>query len=70
MDCRPNQTNTRRRHRRNTLVLIGTNTGLGFEAAVHFAWMNRARLGFTPTDEAKEKRTLDCTVGYRIYAPG
>ncbi|KAK0476371.1 hypothetical protein IW261DRAFT_1552241 [Armillaria novae-zelandiae] len=41
-----------------TLVLIGANTGLGFEAAKHFARMNPARLVLTSRDEAKGKQAL------------
>ncbi|KAG7441665.1 short-chain dehydrogenase [Guyanagaster necrorhizus] len=41
-----------------TLVLIGANTGLGFEAAKHFARMNPARLVLTSRDEAKGKKAL------------
>ncbi len=38
-----------------TLVLVGTNTGLGFEAAKHFARMNPAQL--VPTPEMKQRNT-------------
>ncbi|KAK0437398.1 hypothetical protein EV421DRAFT_1029538 [Armillaria borealis] len=41
-----------------TLVLIGANTGLGFEAAKHFARMNPTRLVLTARDEAKGKKAL------------
>ncbi|PBK94509.1 NAD(P)-binding protein [Armillaria gallica] len=41
-----------------TLVLIGANTGLGFEAAKHFARMNPARLVLTARDEAMGKQAL------------
>ncbi len=41
-----------------TLVLIGANTGLGFEAAKHFARMNPARLVLTARDEVKGKKAL------------
>ncbi|KAK0458363.1 uncharacterized protein EV420DRAFT_1270603 [Desarmillaria tabescens] len=41
-----------------TLVLIGANAGLGFEAAKHFARMNPARLVLTARDEAKGKDAL------------
>ncbi|KAK0431559.1 hypothetical protein EV421DRAFT_1742997 [Armillaria borealis] len=41
-----------------TLVLIGANAGLGFEAAKHFARMNPARLVLTARDEAKGKQAL------------
>ncbi|KAK0431574.1 hypothetical protein EV421DRAFT_2024491 [Armillaria borealis] len=41
-----------------TLVLIGANTGLGFEAAKHFARMNPARLVLTARDEANGKQAL------------
>ena len=41
-----------------TLVLIGANTGLGFEAAKHFARMNPARLILTARDEAMGKQAL------------
>ncbi|KAK0215242.1 hypothetical protein EDD85DRAFT_498166 [Armillaria nabsnona] len=41
-----------------TLVLIGANTGLGFEAAKHFAGMNPARLVLTARDEAKGRQAL------------
>ncbi|KAK0443696.1 uncharacterized protein EV420DRAFT_1340640, partial [Desarmillaria tabescens] len=41
-----------------TLVLTGANTGLGFEAAKHFARMNPARLILTTRDEAKGKKAL------------
>ncbi|PBK67916.1 NAD(P)-binding protein [Armillaria solidipes] len=41
-----------------TLVLIGANAGLGFEAAKHFATMNPARLVLTARDEAKGKQAL------------
>ncbi|PBK67956.1 short-chain dehydrogenase [Armillaria solidipes] len=41
-----------------TLVLIGANAGLGFEAAKHFARMNPARLVLTARDEAKGRQAL------------
>ncbi|KAK0495746.1 hypothetical protein EDD18DRAFT_251719 [Armillaria luteobubalina] len=41
-----------------TLVLIGANAGLGFEAAKHFARMNPARLVLTARDERKGKQAL------------
>ncbi|KAK0440897.1 uncharacterized protein EV420DRAFT_1279069 [Desarmillaria tabescens] len=41
-----------------TLVLIGANAGLGFEAAKHFARMNPTRLVLTARDEAKGKDAL------------
>ncbi|KAK0215220.1 hypothetical protein EDD85DRAFT_1000076 [Armillaria nabsnona] len=41
-----------------TLVLIGANAGLGFEAAKHFARMNPARLVLTARDEVKGKHAL------------
>ncbi|KAK0186902.1 hypothetical protein F5146DRAFT_147778 [Armillaria mellea] len=41
-----------------TLVLIGANAGLGFEAAKHFAKMDPARLVLTARDEAKGKDAL------------
>ncbi|KAG7442404.1 short-chain dehydrogenase [Guyanagaster necrorhizus] len=41
-----------------TLILIGANAGLGFEAAKHFASMNPARLVLTARDEAKGKMAL------------
>ncbi|KAG7439188.1 NAD(P)-binding protein [Guyanagaster necrorhizus] len=41
-----------------TLVLIGANAGLGFEAAKHFARMNPARLVLTARDEVKGKEAL------------
>ncbi|KAK0443292.1 hypothetical protein EV421DRAFT_543423 [Armillaria borealis] len=41
-----------------TLVLIGANAGLGFEAAKHFAKMNPSRLVLTARDEAKGKDAL------------
>ncbi|PBK65066.1 NAD(P)-binding protein [Armillaria solidipes] len=41
-----------------TLVLIGANAGLGFEAAKHFANMNPSRLVLTARDEAKGKDAL------------
>ncbi|KAK0463437.1 hypothetical protein IW261DRAFT_1672487 [Armillaria novae-zelandiae] len=41
-----------------TLVLIGANAGLGFEAAKHFAKMNPARLVLTARDETKGKEAL------------
>ncbi|KAK0187477.1 hypothetical protein F5146DRAFT_1210337 [Armillaria mellea] len=41
-----------------TLVLIGANAGLGFEAAKHFARMNPGRLVLTSRDEAKGKQAL------------
>ncbi|KAK0474335.1 hypothetical protein EDD18DRAFT_257443 [Armillaria luteobubalina] len=41
-----------------TLVLIGANAGLGFEAAKHFAKMNPARLVLTARDEKKGKEAL------------
>ncbi|KAK0443704.1 uncharacterized protein EV420DRAFT_1023754 [Desarmillaria tabescens] len=41
-----------------TLVLIGANSGLGFEAAKHFARMNPARLVLTARDETKGKQAL------------
>ncbi len=44
-----------------TLVLIGANAGLGFEAAKHFAKMNPARLVLTARDEAKGKDALTRT---------
>ncbi|KAK0200185.1 hypothetical protein DFS33DRAFT_1359473 [Desarmillaria ectypa] len=41
-----------------TLVLIGANAGLGFEAAKHFARMNPTRLVLTARNEAKGKHAL------------
>ncbi|KAK0215090.1 hypothetical protein IW262DRAFT_1300324 [Armillaria fumosa] len=41
-----------------TLVLIGANTGLGFEAAKHFARMNPARLVLTARNEVKGRKAL------------
>ncbi|KAK0214489.1 hypothetical protein IW262DRAFT_274804 [Armillaria fumosa] len=41
-----------------TLVLTGANTGLGFEAAKHFAKMNPARLVLTARDGTKAKKAL------------
>ncbi len=41
-----------------TLILIGANAGLGFEAAKHFARMNPGRLVLTARDEAKGKQAL------------
>ncbi|KAK0214683.1 hypothetical protein EDD85DRAFT_917266 [Armillaria nabsnona] len=41
-----------------TLILIGANTGLGFEAATHFARMNPARFVLTARDEVKGKEAL------------
>lgn len=43
---------------RKTLVLIGTNARLGFEAAKYFARMNSARFVLTARDEAREKQAL------------
>ncbi len=47
-----------------TLVLIGANAGLGFEAAKHFARMNPARLVLTARDEAKGKQALARTFSW------
>ncbi|PBL00064.1 short-chain dehydrogenase [Armillaria gallica] len=41
-----------------TLVLIGANAGLGFEAAKHFARMNPARLVLTARNEVKGRKAL------------
>ncbi|KAG7440371.1 NAD(P)-binding protein [Guyanagaster necrorhizus] len=41
-----------------TLILVGANAGLGFEAAKHFARMNPARLVLTARDEAKGEKAL------------
>ncbi|KAK0216887.1 hypothetical protein IW262DRAFT_155178 [Armillaria fumosa] len=41
-----------------TLVLIGANAGLGFEATKHFARMNPARLVLTARDERKGRQAL------------
>ncbi|KAK0443693.1 uncharacterized protein EV420DRAFT_1649158 [Desarmillaria tabescens] len=41
-----------------TLVLIGADAGLGFEAAKHFARMNPARLVLTAVYETKGKQAL------------
>ncbi|PBK67955.1 NAD(P)-binding protein [Armillaria solidipes] len=47
-----------------TLVLIGANVRLGFEAAKHFARMNPARLVLTARDEAKGRQALASDTGY------
>ncbi|KAK0234365.1 hypothetical protein EDD85DRAFT_792421 [Armillaria nabsnona] len=43
---------------KKTLVLIGANVGLGFEAAKHFARMKPVRLVLIARDEAKGKQAL------------
>ncbi|KAK0442440.1 hypothetical protein EV421DRAFT_1736294 [Armillaria borealis] len=43
---------------KKTLVLIGANAGLGFEAAKHFARMNPARLVLTARNEVKGRKAL------------